>query len=140
MTPKEAWNKFKGSNKVISIKLQSLWRNFASSTMKEEKSIQTFFSHIFSFIHPIKSYCDMIKKKGKKIIQNILRALPPKFNYVVATIKVSKDPSKLTLVKLMEILVAYKERMQKLDDPLKQAFQSKLNISNNEGDNKNNNN
>ena len=78
--------------------------------------------------------------EDKKIVQKILRFLPSRFNYVVATIEVSMDSSKLTLVELMETLVACEERMQKLDDLLEQAFQSILNISNKEGDNKNSNN
>ena len=40
-------------------------------------------------------------------------------------------------MELMETLVACEEIMQKLDDPLEKAFQSKLNISNNDEDNKN---
>ena len=37
----------------------------------------------------------------------------------------------------METLIECEETMQKFDDSLEWAFQSKLNISNNDGDNKN---
>ena len=87
--------------------------------MKEGESIQTFFSHISTLINQIGSNGDTMK--NKKIMQKYLRVLPSRFNYVVATIEVSKDLSKLTLVELMETLIACEERMQKLDDPLKQA-------------------
>ena len=78
----EAWkileSKFKDSNKIISIKLQSLWRNFDTLTI--------FFSRISSIINQIRSYMDMIEDKN--IIQKILRGFPSRFNYVVTAIKV----------------------------------------------------
>ena len=50
----------------------------------------------------------------------------------------SKDLSKLTLVELMGSLEAHEARMKRFDQPLEQAFQSKINISKNDGDKKNN--
>ena len=61
----------------------------------------------------------IMPKKKKKI----LRIFPSRFKYVVTTINVLQDSSKLTLLELMKTLVACEERMQKLDYPLKQAFQ-----------------
>ena len=47
-TSKDAWeilkNEFKGSDKVITIKLQSLWKEFDNLLMKETESVKVFFS------------------------------------------------------------------------------------------------
>ena len=45
----------------------------------------------------------------------------------------SKDLSKLTLVELMGSLEAHETRMKRFEQPLEQAFQSKINISKNDG-------
>ena len=55
----------------------------------------------------------------------------------MAAIRALNDSSKLTLMELMETLIACEKRMQKLDNPPKQAYQSKLNTFNNDEDNKN---
>jgi len=137
---KEAWEilkaQYKGTDKVISIKLQSLWKEFDNLMMKEGESIQMFFSRVSNIINQIKSYGDTIE--DKKIVQKILRSLPSKFDYVVAAIEEAKDLDKLTLVELEGSLQAHEERMQKHEPPLEQAFQSKINISQTNGDRKNN--
>jgi len=59
-TSKEAWeilkNAYKGSNKVISIKLQSLWRDFDTLLMKEGETIEMFFNRVSNIINQIRSY------------------------------------------------------------------------------------
>ena len=137
---KEAWetlkNEFKGTNKVISIKLQSLWKDFDTLIMREDESIQSFFSRVSNIFNQIRSYGDTIE--DKKIILKILRSLPVKYDHIVAAIEESKDLSKLTLVELMGSLEAHEARMKRFEQPLEQAFQSKINISKNDGDKKNN--
>ena len=49
---KDAWEvlqkEFRGNEKVISIKLQSLWRDFDNLQMKESENIRDFFSEVRS--------------------------------------------------------------------------------------------
>ena len=60
-------------------------------------------------------------------------------DHIVAAIKESKDLSKLTLVELMGSLKAHEARMKRFEQPLEQqAFQSKINISKNDRNKKNN--
>jgi len=86
---KEAWetlkNEFKGTDKIISIKLQSLLKDFDTLIMQEDESIQSFFSRVFNIFNQIRSYGDTIE--DKKIILKILRSLPVKYDYIVATIE-----------------------------------------------------
>ncbi|CAL2278753.1 unnamed protein product [Prunus armeniaca] len=103
-TSKNAWEilkiEFQGSQKVISIKLQSLWRE---------------------------SYGDTIP--DKKIVEKTLRSLPPKFYHVVAAIEESKDLAALVLHELIGSLEAHEKRINRsTDQSLEQAFQSKLDL------------
>lgn len=52
---------FQGSEKVITIKLQSLWREFDTLLMKESESIQIiYFSRVSNIINQTQSYGDTI--------------------------------------------------------------------------------
>ena len=80
--------------------------------MKEDESIQAFFSRVSNIFNQIKTYSDMIE--DKKIIQKILRSLPIKYDHVVAAIEKSKDLSKLILLELMGSVEAHEKRMKRL--------------------------
>ena len=136
-TSKEAWdllrNQFQGYEAVISVKLQSLWREFDNLQMKESESIQDFFSKVSTIINQIRSYGDTLD--DKKVVHKILRSLPAKFEHVVAAIEISKDLSKLTVDELMGALEANEERIRRFSNqPLEQAFQAKISISNKNGE------
>ena len=103
--------------------------------MKEDETIQNFFDRVTNIVNNIRLYGDTIE--DKKIVQKVLRSLPPKFDHIVAAIEESKDLSKLTVIELTGSLQAHEERLRRFSDqPLEQAFQAKLKFSNN-GDNKN---
>ena len=59
-TTKEAWDvlkyEFQGNEKVVSIKLQSLWRDFDNLSMKESEGIRDFFSRVVEIVNQIKSH------------------------------------------------------------------------------------
>ena len=129
---KDAWEtlqkEFQGSNKVISVKLQNLWRDFDNLAMKETESVKDFHSRVAKIVNQIKNYGDTIQEK--KLVEKILWSLPKKFDHVVAATEESKDLSILSLYELMGSLEAYEGRMSRFSSqPLEQAFQSKVNVS-----------
>ena len=64
-----------------------------------------------------------------KIVEKILRSLPPKFDHVAATIEESKDLSILTMYDLCGSLESYEERIKRsLGQYLEEAFKSKVNL------------
>ncbi|XP_020245138.1 uncharacterized protein LOC109823265 [Asparagus officinalis] len=134
---KDAWDilkqEFKGSDKVISIKLQSLWRDFDNIKMKDNESVKEFSDRITSIINQIRSYGDKIE--DKKIVEKILRSLPPTWDYIVAAIEESKDLSKLSFYELMASLESHELRRNRFSSQeVEQAFQSKLIFSRKGGD------
>ncbi|XP_058223045.1 uncharacterized protein LOC131332766 [Rhododendron vialii] len=132
---KEAWDvlkeEFQGNEKVVSIKLQSMWRDFDNLSMKESECIRDFFSKVAEIVNQIKSHGEAIQ--DKKVVEKILRSLPPKFDHCVAAIEEAKDLSKMTMFELMGSLQAHEQRINRSStqptQPVEQAFQSKLNIS-----------
>ena len=138
-TAKEAWEileqAYKCSKKVISFKLQNLWKEFETLLMKEGESIETFFNRVSNIVNQIRTHGDTVE--DIKIVQKVLRSLPPKYDHIVAAIEESKDLSTLTLNQLMGSLQAHEDRMRRhFEQPLEQAFQAKLKFSYN-GENKN---
>lgn len=72
-TSKEAYeilkNEFEESDKVISVKIQSLWKEFDIFLMKERESIKVFVSCVSNIINQKWSFGDTIK--DKKIIEKV---------------------------------------------------------------------
>jgi len=100
---KEAWNilteAYRGTNKVIRVKLQTLWKEFDNLSMKKDETIQVFFNHVANTVNNIKILEDMIE--DKKLAQKVLRSLFLVFDHIVAAIEESKDLSMLLVTELM---------------------------------------
>lgn len=131
---KEAWEtlkiEFQGSEKVISIKLQSLWSEFDNLSMKEGELVKDFSSRVAEIINQIKSCGDVIPEK--KVVEKILRGFPQKFEHIVAVIEETKDLTKFTQYELMGSLEAHERRVSKYNNqPMEHAFQAKEDNSRN---------
>ena len=94
-TSKEAWeilqNEFKGSTKVITVKLQTLRREFENLNMKSSESAQDYLSRVSTLVNKMKSYGDQINEEA--VVSKVLRSLNSKFNHVVAAIEEAHDLS-----------------------------------------------
>ncbi|XP_051116828.1 uncharacterized protein LOC127241696 [Andrographis paniculata] len=64
---KNAWDvlkeEFHGNDKVISIRLQSLWRDFDNLAMKENENVSKFFTRVVDIVNHIESLGDTIQSK-----------------------------------------------------------------------------
>ncbi|XP_077228618.1 uncharacterized protein LOC143861606 [Tasmannia lanceolata] len=134
-TSKEAWDllqeEYQGTSKVISVKLQTLRRDFENLIMKNSESIQVFFSRVSSIVNQIRTYGN--KLDDKKIVEKVLRSLPNKFDHVVAVIEESKDLTKYSMNELMGFLQAHEQRLNMTtENSLEQAFQSKVDLKKNQ--------
>ena len=66
------------------VKLQNL-------NMKSKKTILDYFSRVSILVKEMRSYGEDISER--KVVEKMLRSLPPKCNYVFAVIEESKDLS-----------------------------------------------
>ena len=139
-TATEAWRipeiKYRGSEKVVLFKLQSLWKEFDNLLMAENKTIHSFFDRVNNIVYQIRSNGGKIEDEN--VIRKILRSLSQKYNIIATIIEEvnKKNLSQLSIPELMGSLLAHEDRLKRFnEEPLEQAFQAKLKFSN--GENKN---
>ncbi|XP_076894582.1 uncharacterized protein LOC143546911 [Bidens hawaiensis] len=129
-TEKETWDilkmEFQGDSQVKAVKLQGLQREFENLLMKEEESIGEYFGRVMAIVSQKRAFGETVS--DQTIVEKILRSFTPKFDYIVPSIEVSFDLSKLTHVKLMGSLHSQEERinsrtLEKKDKNEEQALQ-----------------
>ena len=130
-TSKEAWDllkdEYKGSSQVVTLRLQTLRRDFETLMMKNSESIQEFFTKVTTIVNQIRSLGEDLKEQ--KVVEKVLRSLTPKFDHVVAAIEESKDLTTLSVNHLMGSLQTHEVRMNRAaEKPLEQALQSKIDL------------
>ncbi|XP_023755295.1 uncharacterized protein LOC111903769 [Lactuca sativa] len=113
VTSKEAWDilktEYQGSAKVITVKLQSLRRQFETLNMKPNEAVKEYLAKAASIVTQMRAYGDKIS--DEIMVAKVLRSLPVKFDHVVAAIEESKDLKTFTFDELMGSLQAHEARI-----------------------------
>ncbi|XP_076902887.1 uncharacterized protein LOC143557777 [Bidens hawaiensis] len=121
-TAKDTWEilrmEFQGDSQVKVVKLQGLRREFENLTMKESEVVGDYFGRVMALVSQKRAYGEEIS--DQTIVEKVLRSLSSRFDYVVPSIEVGHDLSKLTPVKLMGCLQSQEERMNIRSTPEKQ--------------------
>ncbi|KAK8956512.1 hypothetical protein KSP39_PZI000036 [Platanthera zijinensis] len=116
-TAKQAWDtlkeEYQGSAKMISIKLQRLWRDFETIGMKSGESLDTFVTRMVNLTNQIRNYGDVIH--DNTVAKKILRCLPPSYDPAVTAIEEARDLSQITLTELMGSLKTHEERIKRVN-------------------------
>lgn len=99
MTSKQAWailrTEFRGDERIVTVKLQTLQRDFETLGMTIDQFIADFMSKVMAIISHMCAYGEYII--DEIIVGKILRSLTPKFDHVVTVIEEGKDLSILTI-------------------------------------------
>jgi hypothetical protein len=92
---KKAWDilqtSYQGMDKVKTSKLQILIRDFETLSMKDTDSLDYFDTHVIGLINQINSHGETIE--DIKVVEKVIRILPPKFDTLVVTLEENKDLS-----------------------------------------------
>ena len=94
---------YQGLDKVKTSKLQILRRDFESLSMKETKSINSFYTRVVGLINQLKSHGETIE--DQRVVEKILRSIPPRIESFVVTLEESKDMSVFTIDELQDLLI-----------------------------------
>jgi hypothetical protein len=132
---KQAWDilelAYQGNDKVKTVKLQTLRREFETLKMKEEENIDQFMTRVMGVVNQLRIHGEKIE--DQKIVEKVLRSLPKKFEMVVISIEESKDLSKLTVKELMGSLLSHESRINMEEESLEHAFKTQAFIGRGRG-------
>jgi hypothetical protein len=128
-TAKQGWDiletTYQGTSKVKIAKLQALRREFENLQMK-------YFDSIDQFTYRVTELVNQIRKNGdelvdQKVVENVLRSLPRKFDAIVVVIEESKDLTKYSMDELVSSLKNYEDRLNRNDNTsLEHAFKTQM--------------
>ena len=94
---------YQGLDKVRTSKLHILRRDFESLSMKDSEVVDTFYTRVVGLINQLKSHGEPIT--DQRVVEKILRSIPPRFESLVVTLEENKYVSQFTIYELKTSLI-----------------------------------
>jgi hypothetical protein len=102
--------KFQGFTRVKRAQLQALRREFEMLRMKEEESVNDYFSRVLAIVNKMKIQGETMEERI--VVEKILRSMAGKFNYVVCAIDECKNVETLQIDELQGSLLVHEQKMR----------------------------
>ena len=97
-----------GDEKVLTINLQTLRKEFQNLKMIESEKIDEYCTRVMNIVNEMRNHSDTIS--GQQIVENILISVTEKYEYIVAITEETKDLSKLSIKELVGSFRAREKR------------------------------
>ena len=101
--------KYQGTTRVKRAHLQALWKEFEILHMRARESVNEYFARTLTIVNKMKANGE--DKGDVAIVENILRSMTLKFDYIVCSIEESKDTDTLTIDELQSCLLVHEQHM-----------------------------
>ena len=88
--------------------------------MKDIELVESFYTRVIGLINQMKFYGDNID--DKRIVEKVLRSIPPKFESLIVTFEENKYLSKFTVDEFQSSLINHEHRIGRSNTSLEGAF------------------
>ncbi|XP_047257496.1 uncharacterized protein LOC124889581 [Capsicum annuum] len=127
-TPKEVWEKLKeefdGSDRVKSVKLLTLKREFEMLRIKEGDTVKEYSAKILEIINKIRLFGETFP--DSKVVEKMMISLPAWFESKISAIEESCDLKTLSVAELIRKLQAQEQKTSIRDEEVEEmVFQAK---------------
>lgn len=124
-TPKAVWDKlqetFEGTDRVKSIRLLTLRREFEMLKMKDDELMKDYSSRMMDVVNQMRLHGEIVK--DQRVVEKMMISVPPKFEAKISAIEESCDLSMLTVSELTSKLQAQEQRVSmRSDEKVEGAF------------------
>ena len=126
-TPKQVWDKlqgeFEGSERVKTVRLLTLKREFELMKMKDDESVKDYSGRLMDVVNQMRLLGEAFT--DQKVVEKIMVSVPQKFEAKISAIEESCDLQTLTIVELTSKLHAQEQRvLMRGDEATEGAFQA----------------
>ena len=95
--------------------------------MKDSENVDTFCTRVVGLINQLKSHGEPISYQ--RVVEKILRSLPPRFENLVVTLEEHTNMSTFTIDELQASLINHEHRISRSQTSLEGAFAAQSSIS-----------
>ena len=100
--------------------MEILRRDFESPFMKDSETVDTFYTKVVGLINQLKSHGETIT--DERVVEKILRSIPPRFENLVVTLEEHTDMSAFTIDELQASLIYHEHKLSRTQTSLEGAF------------------
>ncbi|CAJ2637463.1 unnamed protein product [Trifolium pratense] len=111
-TPKEIWDylkeEYKGDERIRSMQVMNLLREFKLQRMKEDETIKTYADKLLGIANKVRLLGTQFS--DSRIVEKLLVTVPERYEASIAALENTKDLSKITLPEVLHALQAQEQR------------------------------